>query len=259
MNGRCKKSLALLAGITLLASPPALAGEQPRRGVEEGAFVSHGTPKLGVRIDPRFRYLGQDEFTLADRAAVQRHYWVDATDGQVSAMVVFQFEGLLEGVEGHYRFDIPETLAGGNFRYSPQRIRLGDLEYVHNTWVFDHAASARSDPGAEAARAIAFLAERGYALAGELIMSRYVTEVGPERRDELIVFYMVPLERLGHRLADFPAGAEPSPAFDRVSETVTREGRAALRFEPAAGEPSAAGGHPAPEAVGVTEGRELAE
>ena len=218
-------------GLAVLLLPTvALAQEQPRRYVEGGIFLSEAKPVLVVQIENRFEYLGNDEFVLKEAASVDRHHWVDIEDGRVQALIVFQFEGLLEGVDGQYQFDIPEELAGSNYRFSPQLVKFGDHEFVHNTWAFDNAASAKSDPEAESARTLEFLKSKGYEMDDELIMSRHVTAVGEDTRDELIVFYMEPLSAHGRSLHDFPDGGPPSAEFDAVSDLVRERGTQAIRF-----------------------------
>jgi hypothetical protein len=95
-------------------------------------------------------------FVLKETADVERYHWVRVCDGQIEAMIVIQFEGLLDGVEGNYQFGIPdeEDIAGSNYRFSARRIRLGEHEYVHNTWAFDNRESAEDNPGAESDRTI---------------------------------------------------------------------------------------------------------
>ena len=192
--------------------------------------MSSAEPSLEVRIAPEFDYLGSDSFTLNERAAVERHIWVKAPKGEVEAFIVFQFEGLLDGIEGAYSFGIPE---GGNLLYNynidAERVRLGALDYVHSTWAFDIEASAAQAPEAESARTMALMVEKGLKLPRELMMSRYVTEVGPERRDELILFYMEPVAFTGKRLADLEDSDEGRAAYAAWAAELTARGLLAFR------------------------------
>jgi len=219
----------------LLAFGCAAQAEHADRVVVDGVFISPSTPELRLKVDGRFEYLGAASFTLKEIANVERHHWaVTGEDGIVTAMVILQFEGLLEGIDGAYRFSIPEGpgQAGSNFRFSPARIKLGKDEFVHNTWAFDNGESIRENPGSEPAHTSRLLAENRFHLADELIMSRFVTEVGEAGRDELIVFYMEPLSAHGNTLQDFPDGGPPNDTFDSLSALMKERSLNAITWLP---------------------------
>lgn len=203
------------------------------RYVEEGVFVSESEPPLRVKVDDRFEYLGAIRFPLKGVADVERHHWVRAENGRVLTIVILQFEGYKEGVEGRYRFQIPppEGQAGSNYRFSPERVRLADHAFVHNTWAYDNAASIRDNPESEPAHTVRLLTDHGLSLAGELIMSRFVTEIGEAARSELIVFYMEPLSAHGKSLADFPDDGPASADYDALSELLTERSLDAMTWQ----------------------------
>lgn len=227
------KYSALLLPLLVFALIPVVSVGQPVRTFEDGRFVSSADPALEVRIAPEFDYLGSDSFTLKDRAAVERHIWVKAPKGEVEALIIFQFEGLMDGIEGAYSFGIPE---GGNLLYNynidAERVRLGALDYVHSTWAFDNEQSAREAPEAESARTVKLMAEKGLKLPGELMMSRYVTEVGPEKRNELILFYMEPLAFTGKRLSELENSDAGLAAYQTWAAELSERGLLAFRVAP---------------------------
>ena len=120
--------------------------------------------------------------------------------------------------------------AGSNFRFSPDRQRLGEFEFVHNTWAYDNGKNIEKNPAADAARTAELLARHGYVMDDELIMSRFVTEVGDARRNELIIFYIETLAKNKASLEDFPDGGPASEKFDRLSNSMTRRSLKAMRF-----------------------------
>lgn len=205
-----------------------LAGQaaysEDHRYVSDSIFVSESTPPIRIRVKEDFKYLGNSSFILKDIANVDRHHWVLADDAEIEAMVIFQFEGLRDGVDGRYQFGIPEgaDIAGSNFRYSPKRLYLGNDSYVHNTWAYDNGESVKNSPGAESSFTARLLEEHGYTMQDHLIMSRFVREVGPKQRDELIVFYIEPLSNYHKTLDQFPDGGPANEDFDRLSEEITR-------------------------------------
>ena len=223
--------VALLIGAGLLTATQAHAGEA--RYLQDIHFVSEHTPAMKMRVNDGLRYVGHIEFVLREIARVDRHHWVAADeDGRVQRLFILQFEGILDGVEGSYRFGIPgkDQIAGSNYRYSPEPVKLGDHEFVHNTWAYDNAANVRDNPEAEAARTGSFLKDRGFELAGELIMSRFARAVGEDRRNELIIFYLEPLSRHGHTISDFPDRGPVSAAFDALSAKVVERSLASFEI-----------------------------
>jgi hypothetical protein len=131
----------LLVTATVGANGPA------DRRVADGVFISESKPQLQLRVDPRFEYIGASSFVLEEKADVERHHWVTTQDGNVTALIVLQFEGLRNGVEGEYSFSIPgpEEIAGSNYRFAPERVQLGNFDFVHNTWAYDNGSYIRDN------------------------------------------------------------------------------------------------------------------
>lgn len=224
-------SLTTLLAIqtTLLAIVLTACAAEPRRSYSDGVFVSTGDPQMRIAIEPRFEYLGEETFLLGTTHEAQRHHWVTTQDGRVTALIVFQFERILDGVEGKYEFNVPppKFLSGSNYRFAAEPVRLGGHDWVHNTWAFDTKASAREQPGRESDRTLRLLAANGYEIDAGLVMARYVRAVGEEQRKEIILFYMEPLRAHGHTIEQFPDGGPRSSAFERLSDDLAaRAGRA---------------------------------
>ena len=218
------------AAIAVLALA-ACAGPQTRH-FSGGVFVSQADPPMTVTIADGFEYLGKDNFLLGEPGThdVERHHWVDSDNDRVTAMIVIQFEQILDGVEGKYEFKVPPEryIAGSNYRFAPAFVRLGDHDYLHNTWAFDTRVSAIENPGRESDQTLRLLAANGYRIDDEMIMSRFVRAVGENRRREVILFYMEPLRLHGHSLSEFPDRGPPSADFDRISATLDARARAAF-------------------------------
>ncbi len=200
-----------------------LLAQEPLRYIEDGVFKSEAVPPLRMLVDAAFEYIGYIQFILEDMAHVDRHFFVATRGSVINRMIVLQFEGFLDGVDDTYRGGIPTSqLAGSDYRFTDHFVHLGDADYVHNTWAFDHAASARDNPGAESAKTLEFLEAQGLRLADELIMSRYMRVVGADRRNELIIFYMETLRLSGHTLEEFPADGPLTEGYDVLSAAVSR-------------------------------------
>lgn len=227
-------STAVLLAVSLSSARAATAAPRPPKrtfDAETRVFTSSATPSFQLAIPTGFEYLGNLEFPLEDTNRVDLHLFVERSGATVSRMILLQFEGFVEGAGGSYHFVIPkgDAVAGSNYRFHPERVRLGLHDYVHNTWAYDQGENAARGPGREADRRRRFLDESGLELDSELIMARFVREVGPERRNELILFYVVPLADRGHRLAEFPDEPEISPSYDALSDAVSAEALAIFR------------------------------
>ncbi len=206
-----------------------LLAQQPEpRGLEGRIFFSHELPVIRLKIPERFTFIGRNRFTLDDSALVERYHFVDGEAGQIRSMLVFQFEGFLEGVDGRYQFSVPPVLGGGDYLFSPEPVRLGRHHYVHNTWVFNLPESIRQRPGAESEHTLRLLQQAGYRVPDEWIMSRFVRAVGEQQRHELILFYLEPLAASGFSLDDFPQDSPLSPALETLSRLVTQRSLEAL-------------------------------
>ncbi len=193
------------------------------RTLQDGALVSSANPAMRFKPDDAFEYVGSVTLTVKDIALAERHHWVVADEGRVTMLIIVQFEGFLDDADGQYNISLPgANLSGANYKFSPKRIDLGGKSFVHNTWAFDNAASARDNPGLEAAATLNMLADKGYAIDGELIMSRFGTALGDDRRHELIIFYIEPVANHGWTLADFPDGDPLTEKYKLFSDSVTK-------------------------------------
>ncbi|MDH3439168.1 MAG: hypothetical protein OEM63_00340 [Gammaproteobacteria bacterium] len=224
-----KRAALVLAMFVLIACAPA-----PLRSFDNGLLVSRATPAMSVRIASDFEYLGPETFLLGETHEAERHHFVKRDANEVTGLLVFQFERILDGVPGKYEFNVPpeEHIAGSNYRFALQPVRLGSHDYVHNTWAFNTRESARENPGRESDRTLKLLDERGYKIDDGLIMARYVRAIGEDQRNEVIIFYMEPLDRNGHDIRDFPDGGPKTESFDRLSSAIVARARSAFEVLP---------------------------
>ncbi len=193
------------------------------RTLQDGALVSLANPAMRLKPDDAFDYAGSVTLTIKGIALAERHHWVVADEGRVKKLIIVQFEGFLDDADGQYNIALPSAnLSGANYKFSPERIELGDKSFVHNTWAFDNAASARDNPGLEAAATLNILTDKGYAIDGELIMSRFGAALGDDRRHELIIFYIEPVADHGWTLADFPDGDPLTEKYELFSNSLTK-------------------------------------
>jgi len=161
--------------ITLLALTFLIlfAGAKPERYVKDNVF--HSTyPKLGVKVDPKYAYLGQVDYTLEmeSRDGVQggtvetkSYVFVDAVDKQVKRTVYIQMRREQTKYIGNLLGDIKANLKTGT-------CNLGGEEYQCYTRVIDVSSD---EPTAR------LVQEKGYLLPDCMLTRAYVradTDIG---------------------------------------------------------------------------------
>jgi hypothetical protein len=132
-------------------------------------------------------------------------------------MVIVQFESILPPAKGAYTFGVE----------NPTRLGMHDYQTQAGFFNFDAAAAAR--PGAEAEHTRAFLAERGWTIAGEdFAVARYARVVADDKRSEIIVFYYENLRGFGRTLEDLDAGGPHAAESERLLLDVAARSRVAF-------------------------------
>ncbi len=225
-------ALAVLAITACSQTPSREAG--PERHFTGGTFTSSRLPRISIRVEEDFQYLGATAFELAGEAQVDRHHLVDVgADGQVERVLILHFEGFLPENEETYRYGIPsgQNAAGPDFRFTLEPVRLGSHDYIHNTWFFSAQENIEANPDRELARSARLLKSHGYTLPEELRMSRFVRIVDEEAKHEFIIFYLEPLAPSGFRASQFVEGGAGAAIFDRLSAEVTARSLAVFRVE----------------------------
>ena len=151
-----------------------------KRFVQNSTLVSRESPRMNLTVDPRLPFIGELSFDLKQAARVQRFVFGSRDEqGRPARMVIVQFESVLPGAKGGYAFGLENPT------------RLGSYDYQTQTGFFNFDESAAARPGAEAERTRAFLADRGWSVAGEdFLVARFARIIGAEKRSELILFYL---------------------------------------------------------------------
>jgi hypothetical protein len=190
------KRIVTVVGLAIFA----LAGSEPPRTINNNALVSSDLPKFRIEPDPRLKFVGRAPFNIRNIAEGERFVWAEADKNMhVRSLLIVQFEGLMPGIAETYHYPTKNPT------------RLGANEYSHNIWAWDSAAdhASRQHPDADASDDL--LADKGYKVDGELIMSRFARIVGDDKKHEVIIFYDESVKDLGHKLSDF---ADEGPKAD---------------------------------------------
>lgn len=211
-----KNRLVLRALVMLAVARAAPAQSMAPRSVEQ-AVHSAANPAADIVVDPTFTFLGRVGATVMDGRATAEQYWfVKVEGGRIARMVVVHFEHWNEGNPG-------------SFEYPTLRMRrLGGHDYLHQSFPME-AGCGIATPDVRTR-----MREAGFALAKECIGTRFVRAVSGDRRHEMILFYLQPVDALpsteGLAPGGLPVGYDrPQPPETPWAATDRRLTEEALR------------------------------
>ncbi len=186
--------------------------------VKENVLVSDGFPKIRVKVDPRFRYVGSFSFVIPGMAEGERYVFVDARAERVNRLFIAQFEGILPTSTETYNYGFATALS------------LGGHRFRENTFAFSNRKGREENPASEGPLTVDFLTRNGYVVEDEMMASRLVTVPDPERKHELILFYMESIAGSGHRLEAFYQGDDRTPLWQGLSQDLTKRALESFRI-----------------------------
>lgn len=210
--GRGRQVATLLAMIWSLTGAACVAAQDDpsSRSFVDGVLISLENPRLAIKPAVDFEFVGRHPFRIRDVAAGERFVFVDADEDRAERLLLVQFEAFLPGVDNFFRYDLSSSpvVAGYPFR--------------SNGFAFDLSESRRRDPRNESSLTADFLEERGLALPDQWMMWRSLTVPDPERRSEIIFFYVEDVASVGLTLDDLYQDERATEAW-RSIQTDLRE------------------------------------
>jgi hypothetical protein len=164
-------------------------------------------PAVRIEFAKGFRYVGHHSFILYGVAHAEQHFFVDAdSQGRIRRMYWVQFEGYLPSNTQSYRYTVNQTTD------------IGGLEFIADAY----ARNLKSQPGrpdSDGARARAFLAEKGYRMASDDVLSqRLVHLIDEAKRNELMIIYIEDLSGMGLTAADLAEGGAAAARWEGISQ-----------------------------------------
>jgi hypothetical protein len=191
---------AMLPLAALSVLPPACGHDPVGRTVERNRITSPARPPVMVQVASGFVFAGCFPFRLGDVATGTRYVFVEAEGARIRRLFIAQFEDIQPASKETYRYDMSAAETMGGLKVRP------------NTFAFSTADAMAEDPEAEAALTADFLLRAGYDVPDVWLASRFVALGAPDRRSEMIVFYMEPA-RTGTGLADLYRGEDATPVW----------------------------------------------
>jgi hypothetical protein len=201
-------TVAALSFAMLLAAPPAGCADT-KRTVSGQVLTSTEMPAVRIKFDPKFAYIGGQDFILYDVARAEQHFFVDADEQKrVKRFYWIQFEGYLPSNTHSYDYD------------SKTKATLGGLEFVADAFPVSLTAPDPR-PDSDGARARAYLASKGYKMAGdELLLQRLVHLVDAAKRNELMIIYIEDLGGTGLTAEALAPGGANAARWPEMSKAL---------------------------------------
>ena len=202
-------------------SGPAEQAYYSQIGVENNVVTSAHSPALKIKIDPAFDYLGRHDIRIRDVAAGERLVFADIDGDDAARMIILQFEGFNDGVEGAYRYDLSNSpdVAGYKWRSNP--------------YAFNIKESIKNNPGAEPDSTAQFLTRKSVAYPDDWMMWRSLTITTDDAKNELIIFYVEDLASTGKRLDDiYDADGENTDYWRSLMPDLERRANASFQLSP---------------------------
>lgn len=190
---------------------------EQERYVNGQILISQNLPKIKIAIDKSFIYQGNFDFKIRDIAEGERYIFVDSENNEIKRMFIAQFEGFLPSNDEFYRY---------SFKNATQ---MGHHQFRQNTYAYSNSESIADNSEGEAALTFKFLTDKGFKIEDELMMSRFVTVAGENKKHELILFYLENVSESGHRLIEFYKDDRATKTWRDISQGLTE--RSLKNFE----------------------------
>jgi len=201
--------LVLLLGLCALAGQSDVQSQTlPIRRIDGQTLASSNLPKVTLKFDKAFKYVGTQSFVLYDVANAEQHFFVEAgKDKRVKRLYWIQFEGYLPGNTHTYNYQRNKV------------VKLGHLEFIADAY----ARNTKTTPGragSDGSRAREFLKSKGFSMADEIMIQRLVHLTDESKRNELMIIYMEDLSALGMTAAELAPGGAKASSLEAVSSSL---------------------------------------
>ena len=184
--------------------------EEHDRFVIGQILTSGKLPTIKIAIDDSFVYQGKIDFKIRDIAKGERYIFIDSENHNVKRMFIAQFEGFLPSSDEFYRYSFVNAT------------KMGNHKFRQNTYAFSNSESMIVNPEGEATLTFKFLKDKGFKVEDELMMSRFVTVAGEDKKHELILFYVENVSESGHRLEKFYKDDNETQIWRDISKYLTK-------------------------------------
>ena len=177
-------------------------------------------PKIKLKFDKAFKYVGGHTFILYDVARAEQHFFVDADKNKnVSRMYWIQFEGYLPSNTHAYDYQ------------SPKAVNIGGLNFFADAYA-RKVVPGQGRPDSDSNKAREFLESKGYKIASEeVMMQRLVNMVTPDNRTELMIIYLEVLTPTGYKAEDLNDGGKAAGKWAEISAGLLERAQKGMKIQ----------------------------
>lgn len=180
----------------------------PIRKIEGQTLSSSNLPKVNLKFDKDFKYVGTQSFILYEVANAEQHFFVDAgNDRKIKRLYWIQFEGYLPTNTHTYDYQ------------STKVVKIGHLDFFADAFV-RNIKSGPSRPGSDGTRAQEFLKSKGFTISDEVAMQRLVHLTDDTKRNELMIIYLEDLSAMGITAAELGPGGAKAASWPDISNAL---------------------------------------
>ena len=224
-----KPSILVFSILLLLAAcnnQNKIAKSESNRYVEGNQLISKSLPKITIKIASEFYFVGRFDFvikamseeyeeSLRGKPVAEGERFVFAkVDPSIpnlaQKLFIVQFEGFYENLDLTYNYDLSKEN------------QMGDFKYRNNTWFYNNKENISQYPEAEAAKTFQLLEEKGLKTKDEVLMSRFVTVVDENRKNEMIIYYLEFAEDNDFSLVEFESGKYEKLFVDSLEKKLVK-------------------------------------
>jgi hypothetical protein len=168
----------------------------PFRYAKGQKLSSEENPRVLLRFNKNFKYIGKQTFILFENSKVTQLYYAYASGNQVKAFYTVQFEEYLPEIDETYNYSIEDSLEmnGAFFLYGP----------VFNEPNKTLNESRKSDVWHK----YKYLQSKGFTLPDEVGGHRFVKVLGPARKKEMLIVYNEDIKLSNTTFAEINEGTE---------------------------------------------------
>jgi hypothetical protein len=149
------------------------------RAIKDDVVLSPALPRLGIRISPKYIYLGDVQYIARGIHHVEEFIFLNpSSSGHVAQLLLIHFEGFLENKQGIYNYHPRQSISLDGDQY------LYDLSFVNiQEYVASHLNS-------DIAHAADYTRQRSYTLAGDMSYQRFMRLASADGRNQFILAYL---------------------------------------------------------------------
>lgn len=183
----------------------------PIRAMDGDTITSPSYPRLGIRINPDYIYLGDLQYISRETFHVEEFIFLEPNGaGHATRLLLVQFAGYLDNKQGTYEYPTGPTVS------------LDGEDYLYDLFFIDLPGYFEQFPNSDLSHAADYVRQRAYTLAGEMTYQRFLRLVSPDKRHEFIIAYLENNETAGVNPETLPQDATAMRALrERALQSFT--------------------------------------